>query len=637
MPMLGSPGEHALQRTAHEHPAPLDFRILGTLEVLRAGRPVPIPSRQPRIVLAALLLNADNVISAERLIDYIWGERPPRTARTILQCYVSRLRKLLRDDRLPARPDDPQLLTRPPGYLLHTGAAGFDLARFDTSVGDADRLLSEGQAEAAAAMLRAALDLWRGPALADVCSETLQRVDLPPLEERRLAAIEKWVDLELDLGRHAALVPELEALVAANPLRERLSYQLMVALARTGQQGEALRVYQATRQEFVRELGLEPGHALQAMQQAVLTGDPSLRWRPAEPVMTRRRRPPARQLPPDIPSFTGRERLTDQIAERLTGVATSAAAVVTVVGGPGTGKTALAVHAAHLARDHFPDGQLFVDLRGTGASPLPPAGALGLLLEALGDGENPMPATVEELRVRYQAVLSGQRVLLLLDDVRDESQVRPLLPGTPGCAVVMTSRSRLDGLIGGEHLTLETLDAGEALELLTRVIGRDRVRAEPGAARRIVDACAGLPLALRIAAARLAARPAWPLSTLGDRLEDPRRRLSELRVGDLDLRHSFARSDRLLCAEERRAFRLLSHVLPGHDRGGALDTHAAARALGAAHEATFALLERLVDAHLLEVSGIDACGHPVYRYPNLLGLYAREPLDEEGRKEDGPP
>jgi DNA-binding SARP family transcriptional activator len=603
----------------------MEFRVLGPLEVWCDGRRVPVSAAKQRTLLAILLLRAGRVVAAEELIDRLWGERPPATARKTLHNYVRRLRMALAAGA-DASAVPPMLLTEPTGYLLRLGDAVLDLHRFEQLREQAQQAASAGNLDRAAGILRQALGLWRGPALADVVAETLLRTEAVRLEERRLAALEARIQAELDLGRHAELVGELEALAAQHPLRESFCGQLMLALYRCGRQVDALGAYRAARRLLTEEFGVEPGSELQRLERAILVADPSLaapaRSAPSAPMAQTPDWAIPAQLPADVADFTGRGQHLEQLDRLLTGDWYATAVVISAIAGTaGVGKTALAVHWAHRARDRFPDGQLYVRLQGSQPNLLDPAEVLAGLLRDLGVQGAAIPAALEERSRLYRALLADRRVLVVLDDAAGEAQVRPLLPGSSGCGVLVTSRRALAGLEGVHLLALDVLPRMEAMELLGKLAGPERVEAEAQAAEVIAERCGLLPLALRIAGAKLAANPRWRLEELAGRLADEHHRLGELHIGDLDVRASFALSYLGLDPAARRLFRLLGVLelpdLPGWVAAALLDTGPAEAA---------AVLDRLVEAQLVENAGYDPAGQLRYRLHDLLRAYARERL-----------
>jgi DNA-binding SARP family transcriptional activator/tetratricopeptide (TPR) repeat protein len=616
----------------------MEFRVLGPLEVLDDGRPIPLATPKYRTLLAILLLNANQAVSTDRLVDFLWPDGPPTTATNLVHGYVAKVRRLLQPDAAPAAASI--LLTRPPGYLLRVADGELDLHRFEHLLAEAEEAMQQRAFQAAATQLGAALALWRGPALADVPALGLRQAEGARLEELRLTALERRVDAHLALGRHDRLVAELAALSVTYPLRERFRGQLMLALYRSGRQGEALQAYRTFRDMLVEELGVEPTPELQRLQHAILAADPTLATlQPDGPVTAhpaaqptagsdeRPAGPPGRpnQLPASIADFTGRAALLDRLASRLAGARQSATATLVTIAGPaGIGKTALAVHAAHQARSLFPDGQLFAHLHGAEGRPLDPADVLVDFLRALGVDGGAIPAGLDARASLYRSRLADRRVLVLLDDAAGEAQIRPLLPGDPTTAVVVTSRATLAALAATETLRLAELPAHDAVELLAKIAGCDRRAAEPDAAQEIVRLCGCLPLAVRIAGAKLAARPTLPLSSLAARLRDERHRLDELVSGDLAVRASLALSYRALEAPVQRAFRLL----------GLLDVTEfpdwiVAALLDAPLPTGEALVERLVDAQLAQFVRVDQTGRCRYRLHDLVRVYARDRLHAE--------
>jgi DNA-binding SARP family transcriptional activator len=595
----------------------VEYRVLGPIEVRVDGRPVAVGGPKPRALLALLLLNAGRVVPTSEVIEALWGGHPPTSGATRVHGVVSELRAALGRAGMAPGP----LGTRPHGYLLTPADGELDLDVFERRLAEARAAAAQGQLAAAAAAHRGALELWRGPALAGVAAP-FAGAEAARLEERRLVVLEELAEVELALGRHAALVSELVALVGRHPLRERLRERLMLALYRSGRQAEALEVYRDGHRLLVEKLGLEPGPDLQKLQRAILAGDPGLleAGAPAEPVAA----PPA-QLPPDVADFTGRDEQVARLCGALDpGRPAAAMAVAVVSGKPGVGKSALAVHVAHRLRPGFPGGQLHVDLGGAEHRPLAPEDVLDRFLRGLGVGGAAVPAAPEERRDLYRSRLADRRVLVVLDNAADEAQVRPLLPGSPSCAVVVTSRARLAGLDGALRLDLDVLGAGQATELLARIAGQERVAAEPGAAEEIVALCGQLPLAVRVAGARLAVRGHWRLADLAALLADERHRLDELAIADIEVRAGLALSYQGLDGEARRLFRRLG-LLAAPTVAAWVTAALLDRPLADAER----LLDALVDAHLVEVAGTDATGQVRYRFHDLVRLYARERADAE--------
>ncbi|WP_133854139.1 AfsR/SARP family transcriptional regulator [Labedaea rhizosphaerae] len=604
-------------------PAEPAYRLLGPLEVAAgpAGPRVVPPGRQ-QTVLATLLLAANRVVGIDQLIDAIWYDNPPVTARTQVQICVSGLRTTLAG----LGPDGgPAIVTQSPGYLLRLAEGQLDVAVFTALVDEADTLSAAGELDAAALALQRALALWRGPALSGTTSRTLQ-TRASQLDEKRLNAIEAHVDLQLRRGRHHQVITEVGALVDQHPLRERLRGQLMLALYRSGRQAEALEVYRSGRELLIDQLGLEPGDELRALESAILAGDSRLHLG-TESAQSPPRLPEPEigpyQLPGDIGDFTGHADLLDRAERMLSAQARPdqrAVRVLVLVGKPGAGKSVFAVHLAHRLREaHFPDGQLYADLGGTRTEPVTPADVLGRFLRALGIPGSALPDGVDERAEMFRSLLAHKKVLVVLDDAQSENHLRLLMPGSPTCAVLVTSRARLTGLPGAQVSDVDVLAPEESLSLLTKVVGAERVDAEPAAAQALVRLVGGLPLALRIVAARLAARPRWSLAWMLERLADERRRLDELAHGEMMVRASLALSYDGLPPDARKLLALLSGPAEG-----SFPIWVAAAVLDADPFDAADLLELLVDVQLLEIVAIDLDGSPRYKFHDIIRLYARE-------------
>ncbi|WP_328839305.1 AfsR/SARP family transcriptional regulator [Streptomyces europaeiscabiei] len=595
----------------------LEFRLLGPVEAWHGDRPLRLGGPKPRALLAVLLLRAGQVVPADALVDVIWGDEPPDTARALVQTYVSALRRALPAEVAEA------IETRPPGYVMRPGVGRVDLAEFEARTADGRRAAADGHHTEAALLLRQALELWHGPALGGV-GDAL-RGEAGRLEEARQAALEERIAAELEAGGHEAeLVTELTALVGARPTRERPRGQLMLGLYRLGRQADALAVYAQGRAVLAEELGLDPGPELNRLYEAILRADPTLL---ASTTATTAPQPaaaprPVSLLPPAIGDFTGREEELARVVAGLTG-AREAMPVVVVSGAAGVGKSALAVQAAHRVADEYPDGQLYAELHGF-SEPVPPAEVLGRLLRALGADP---PEDTAERGDLFRSLVAGRRILLVLDDANGEAQVRPLLPGSATCGVLVTSRARLGGLVGARRTDLDVLDDARGLELLTRVTGPERTPDDPreqAAARRIVELCGGLPLALRIAGARLATRRHWTPSVLAERLADEHRRLDELSVGDLEVRAGLGLSYQALDECARRVLRRIAAL-------GSADVAvwAVAALSGMPEDEAEENLERLLDAQLINCPGTDQVGQPRYRLHDLVRVYAAERAEAE--------
>jgi DNA-binding SARP family transcriptional activator len=619
------------------------FRLLGPLEI-RAGddwRAIGAPKW--RSVLAALLINAGQVVPADVLINEVWRDDPPAKAANLISIYVLRLRRLLSEE------DSALLVTRAPGYQLRLGPADTDAMVFEAMVREGRRAYAAGDPETAAAQLAEALALWRGSPLADVPSTPLVEAEGERLAGLRLDAAELRIKAELACGNHAQVIPELRRLLADNPIREGLWLLLIQALDGAGRHAEALDAYGQARRAIADELGVDPGPELRQLYADMLAKDDKLARqgddapgsisagtvtagaRPGESAPARAQArvtwsvPAPAQLPADVADFTGREDQVRHLCALLSnagaGADPGAVRIALVAGSGGLGKTSLAVHAAHRVRGAFPDGQLYVDLLGATAHPLSAAGVLARFLRDLGVDGRDIPVDDDERAARYRTVLAGRRMLVLLDNARDAAQVRPLLPGTASCAVLVTTRSRMPDLASTKLVDLDVLDDDEALTLFAKVVGDERAAAEPEATAELLLACAGLPLAIRICAARLNTRTGWTIRSMANRLRDEHRRLDELRAGDLAVRASFQVSFASLPTNAppggiapADAFRML-----GLWHGPSISSAAAAALFGAPEHLASDALETLVDAHLLESTSPDR-----YKFHDLLRVYSAE-------------
>ncbi|WP_067144085.1 AfsR/SARP family transcriptional regulator [Microtetraspora malaysiensis] len=579
------------------------FNILGRLEATVGDRPVRLGGPRARAVLAMLVVGHSQVISIDRL-STAWGQNPPATVRNQVMIAVAALRRELR--RAGAESE-----------IIRTEGAGYRLAGGLVDTHYAEQCIERGRQAAqagrqaeAADLLSQALTRWRGPVLGDLELEEMAAF-VGRWEELRLAVLEERAELDLALGRHRNVVGELSEVLAEHPLRERLRGLLMMALHGSGRRSDALEVYRAGRALLADELGLDPAPELRRLEAAILADAPDL-----EPFHGRgeARQVPA-ELPADVTGFVGRER--DLALLRRHAFSAGTPSVTTVTGAAGAGKTALAVRFGHLVAEKFPDGQLYVDLRGH--APRPPTSPLEALVRMLGSLGIPperIPEEQEAAAGLYRSRLSGRRMLVLLDDARTAEQVRPLLPGTPGCLVLVTSRNALAGLAvshGARNLSLGVLDQDKSVRLLASVLGDQRLSAEPEAAERIVRLCGRLPLALRVAAATLATRPRRSLSEYAAALSA--RGLDMLRIdGDVAVRAAFELSYAGLPEAERRLFRLLGLV-----RGPDITAPAAASLADVETAEAERLLDRLAAAHLIDE-------HRPYRYTchDLLRQYAGE-------------
>ncbi|MFC4015814.1 BTAD domain-containing putative transcriptional regulator [Nonomuraea purpurea] len=607
----------------------LRFAVLGPVRAWRDGQELDLGTPLQRSILGMLLLREGHAVTPNEMIDAVWGEEAPPRALGALRTYVSRLRTVLEPDR-PAR-SRPELLTSiGRGYALRLPEDSLDLGRFERGINGAESARKAGRLAESARALRGALSLFEGEPLAGTVGPYAEH-QRDRLIERRISVVETLMDVDLELGNHAKVVSELVALTADHPLRERLRAQLMLALYRCGRQGDALNVFTETREALIDELGIEPGPELTALHQRILAADPTLAAgeAPADepdeeepPQQPARELPRPAQLPAAAGDFTGRKEVSGRLRTLLSAQSSSEGVLVAAISGiGGVGKTALAVHVAHLVDEVFPDGQLYADLRGYSDEATAPESALGGFLRALGIPPDVIPEGLAERSALYRSILAERRILVLLDNARDAEQVSPLLPGSPGCAAIVTSRVKLADLPSAKLIDLDVMEPDEALSLFSTVAGAERVSAEHGAAMDVVAACGFLPLAVRIVAARLAARPSWTVASLVPRLADEQRRLDELRVGNLAVEATFALGYGQLEAAQARAFRLLS--LPN---GPDISSGAAAAVLSMSTFEAEEVLESLVDASLLEAP---APGR--YRFHDLLRLFARRELDKTER------
>ncbi|MGC0401036.1 DNA-binding SARP family transcriptional activator/tetratricopeptide (TPR) repeat protein [Streptomyces sp. SAI-126] len=627
----------------------LRFSLLGPLRAWRGAAELALGSPQQRAVLAALLLSRGRAVAVPDLVDGIWGAKPPQGAVAMVRTYISRLRRLLEPERTPGQPSALLVLIGD-GYALRTDRVSSDLAEFEEAVARAERRRAVGDGPGAVRLLRTVLATGEGTALAGVPGP-LAEAARTDLAERRLGALELRLSMELELGRHEAVVPELLALRDAHPLREAVSELLLTALYRCGRQAEAMEAYARTHRTLVDELGIEPGPSLRAVHARLLAGDLALAQpklhapadgthAPDSPGAGPHEEPDASsaarrtgavgpaQLPADLTLFTGRRAELDHVSTLLPeGDGPPGSAVIGVVDGmAGTGKTTLAVHWAHRIAHRFPDGSLYVNLRGYDphGSRMLPGSAIEMFLVALGVAPQAVPEGLDAQAALYRSVLAGRRVLIVLDNARDTEQVRPLLPGTPGSLVIVTSRSRLSGLVAGHGahpITLGVLSTEEAFELLTRRLGSARVDAEPEAVAAIADLCARLPLALAIVAARAAHHPHFRLAAIAEELRHDHGSLDAF-VGDVvgsDARAVFSWSYQALSPGAAGLFRRLA-LHPGPD----ITTAAATALTGAPPREVRALLTELTGASLLIER---APGRFVFH--DLLRAYAGELAETE--------
>ena len=600
----------------------MDFRILGPLEIAVGQGRFELGGARQQVVVATLLLSANKVVSMNRLLEAIYGEDLPPTSRAQAQIAISSLRR-----SFASHSTVPVIATQAHGYVIRVEGGRLDSERFQDLVGAARTARAAGDVDLAVAKYRDALRLWRGPALDGIDSQLL-RAAANRLDEQRIATNEDRLMLELELGRHHELVGELTELVDENPLRERLRGQLMLAMYRCDRTADALEVYRQARRTMIDELGIEPGEHLQHLENAIRAGDPALDL-PAEPVRIQ----PVKQavislLPTDIADFTGRTEqirlIRQHLVQRDSAQVTGAVPVVVIVGKGGIGKTSLAIRVSHEIAPHFPGGQLFANLHTVASLRVDPMQMLERFLRALGVPGSQIPEGLDERAEVYRNLLADRKVLVVLDDAASESQVAPLLPGNGAAAVMITSRSRLAGLAGAPHVEVNVFDDGKSRDLLGRIVGAERVRAEPEATAAVAVHCGHLPLALRIAGARLAARPHWSIQQLAARLADESRRLDELRHGDMGIRPSISLTYESTSEQARRLFRRLALLDLPH-----FSSWLSAALIDEPLERAEDLLDDLVSAQLIEITGTGSGAHCQYRFHDLIRVFARERLAVE--------
>ncbi|KMO96689.1 hypothetical protein ACS04_16770 [Streptomyces roseus] len=596
------------------------FNILGPLEGWMAGDRLKLGGQIYERVLATLLLEPGNIVPVVRLVEAVWDEEPPVTASHQVRKAVADLRR-----RIPG--GGKLIVTDGPGYRVQVGDEQLDLLEFNGHMQQARRAVAVGQPQEAADQLRAALTLWRGPVMSGAGGSVVEAAGAV-LEERRLGAAEQLFELRLALGEAGELIGDLRTLIAQHPLRESLRGHLILALYRSGRQAEALAEYAKVRELLVEELGIDPSAQLTKLYEDILRASPELAGPAARPVSVAG--PPAPQppeaaapdarrsapsgagsdrfptlaslhgapctLPPGIPDFTGRERELAEVLEACRQDAGEGPRVVAIDGMGGCGKTSLAVRTAYQLAEEYPDGQLYADLRGftPGEKPQRPAATLGGLLRTLGVPADSIPDDEAGLIGLWRATLTGRRLLLLFDNALDAGQVLPLLPSATECLVLVTSRARLLDLDGADWISLGVMEPGESRVMLGEILGDSRVAREPEAAAELADLCGHLPLALRLAVARLRNRPRWTVRYLVERLEDETRRLDELSAGERSVAATLSLSYKALEPELQAAFCLL-----GLHPGAEVDVYSAAALLETGVRDAEDMLEDLLDMHLL--------------------------------------
>ncbi|MEU0688850.1 AfsR/SARP family transcriptional regulator [Streptomyces uncialis] len=622
----------------------MNFLLLGPLSVRLNAREVHVSAPRQRVVMAALLLNANRVISVDRIAEYVWDGAPPPSAAATVRTYVMRLRQSL-GEHASAR-----ILTRAPGYLLELGEHESDLGQFTAHRRRAAELAERGDLAGSSAELTEALALWREEPLADIPSRTLRDVEGRYLQELRLQTMELRFDAELALLRHADVVPELVRLVRKYPLREALVGKLMLALFHSGRQSEALDLYRRTRVLLVEQLGAEPGADLREVQRRILSAHDRPR-RPA-PVAPRAATPvavagsapaapwkgPGRPSPAQLPSvpplLSAHAGALARVEHFLTARALPAGTVATAVvtGRGGVGKSVLALHTAHAVRECAVHGQLYADLGG-GPRPLTARTVLLRFLADLGVPRGEIPTEESERESLYRSLTSGRRLLVVLDNAQSTAQIRPLIPGSGGSRLLVTSRRRLADLEGAHTVSLGPLDEAGSLELLGSIVGPARVGAEPRAARTVLTVCAGLPLAIRISGTRLLERPHWSIGDFARRLTEAPRLLDELCAGDLGVRpcldadHAGLRRTAPTAVDPAEVFTAL-----GAAEACSTSSDRVAELFGCSEAKAEEALDALVEANLL---GAPRAGR--YRLDALLRAYAGERAQEYAVQRRGRP
>jgi DNA-binding SARP family transcriptional activator len=595
-------------------PAAVRFSVLGPLSADAQGRSLQLGPLKQRLALAMLLCRPNALVSVDLLIEAVWDDEPPRTARKNLQVYVSALRKAMVEAGVGDR-----LVSRPGGYVLKLADSELDALQFQSLARAGRAAADDGDTERAARLLGRARHLWTGPPLPELtCSELIQH-EAARLTARYLAVCEDWSEAALEAGQSREVAETVGALVEEHPLRERLRSAQMTALHRSGRRAEALSAYEELRQDLSRELGLSPSPVLESVYRSILAEKGTGNGRPHAGRVGRHGPPTV--LSPDIADFTGRD---EQLRELLE-VTAPGGTVTVLVGAAGVGKTTLANRAAHRLTDEFPGGRILVSLRERDGSPRSLAAVTAELLPYTNPA-GPLPANPEHAAALWRAWLAGRKVLLLLDDVPDEAGVRPLLPGAGPSAAIVTARTQLAGLAPVHRIQVPPYTTAEALELLGRIVGLGRVLCDRPAAERIVAACGMLPLAVRAAGLKLAVLRHLPLGEYASRLADARSVLDELVAGDVDVRSRMADAWRQLGASRRSALRRLAR-LPG---AGTFTVAEAAAALGCGQDQAQRELELMIEQGVVDSPGSEVTAHAAaYSVPHLTRLHAREATSDD--------
>ncbi|GHD31915.1 SARP family transcriptional regulator [Nocardiopsis kunsanensis] len=580
----------------------MEFSVLGPITVWNEGRPVTVGGPRQRCVLGALLVHLGREVTFDQLIGYLWSDDPPRTARSVIQVQISHLRRLLPDT----------IATTAGGYVLDFDPESVDLHRF--------RRLRERAADApaheAAGLLEQSLRCWRGAPFSGVGSEHLAYSVVTPLLEEYWSAVTAWAEHALELGRAGDVVARLTPLTRGEPFRERLHHLLITALWHDNDRAKALTAYEEFRSGLAEELGVDPGAEVMDLHARILREEvPSVRRAvPDEPATASDTYVVRNDLPRDLPDFTGREQPLARMRDLVDGGG-DRAQVCVITGSGGEGKTTTAVHFGHGAAEHYPDGQLFIDLYGynTDRGPLSASSALGALLRAVGVAPEAVPESLDERSALWRATMADRRVLLILDNAFNVTQASPLVLPSPGSLTVITARKDVSGINGARFVSLGMFDEASSLDLLSKVLGESRVEDEPDSARAIARLCGGLPLALRVVAGRILSRPRWSLAHVASRLGERDRRLRELQVEGQSVESAIDLSYQSLNSEQRHAFLLLGMMI-----GDTVDLTGAAALLGTSVEEADDMLQELVGMYLLSEPQGD-----VYRLHDLITDFCR--------------
>ena len=585
--------------------------VLGPLRVTMDGRNITPSAPKLRSLLAIMALRHDHMVSTAALMEELWGGEAPVSSLATLQTYIYHLRKLLNE---AGACDDVTIITKPLGYILHLDEK-LDKDVFYELVENGHKALDQGAFEEADFALNAALQLISGPPLSDVEGGPMLMAHVAELQEGVLRALELHINTVSELGRYGEVISRLKSLIIEYPFYENFYAKLMMVLQRSGRRGEALEVYQQLRSTLVSELGIEPSGELRSIQQALLDGE-SVRLVPPVSVYHGNLARPA-QLPPDISDFVGRREQRNRIQSHITRD-TRAVRLVSITGTPGVGKTALATRVAYSVRPDFPDWQFYADLHGSECEPADPFEILGGWLRAIGLRYEQLPGNLVERTQLFRSWSAERNVLVVLDDAATSAQGAPLLPGGPGCCVLVTSRSLLPGLAGACVVELDTPDLDECVSLLVQVAGLSRIGGDLEAARTIVQLCGQLPLAIRAVGARLRAAPRYPVESILVRLADERSRLRELRFGELDISARMRPTYLRLGTDARR---ILQNLV---SRNVTVFTVAsAATLLGVDAFRIDTLFDSLVQDWFLRLMDPDSVGEALFGIPPLVSMFVQ--------------